>query len=81
MSDAEIQGHALTQKILEQWPTDNFTNSGVLQIRDANGTRSGIPIVCEIAVTTTNWQSIYEAGGTDKIETLLVVHAANQSNS
>ena len=81
LSDAEIQGHALAQKILEQWPTDNFTNSGILQIHDAKGTHSGIPILCETVVTTTNWQSIYEASGTDKIEKLLVVHAANQSNS
>ena len=35
LSDAEIQGRQLAQQILEQQPTENFTNTGVLKIRDA----------------------------------------------
>jgi YD repeat-containing protein len=81
LSSAEIQGHNLVRQLLEQLPAENFTNSGVLQIRDAKGTRSEIPVKCETVVTTTNWQSIYEAGRTNKVEKLLVVHTANQSNS
>ena len=33
LSDAEIQGRALAQKILEQRPAENSTNTGVLSIR------------------------------------------------
>lgn len=58
-SDAEIQGQQLVQKILEQSPTQNSTQSGVLQIRSAASGRTEIPITCEVAVTGTNWQTIY----------------------
>jgi hypothetical protein len=80
LSDAEIQGRNLAQQLCETRPTDNFTNTGILQIRGAKDTRSEIPVKCETVVTTTNWQSIYEASWTNKVEKLLVVHTANQSN-
>ncbi len=81
LSDAEIQGRALVQKILGQRPAENFTNTGSLQIRDAKGTHLTIPVECKTVVTMTNWQSIYKASWTNKTEGLWVIHAANTSNA
>lgn len=78
LSDAEIQGRALVQQILEQQPTGNQTNTGVLLIR--GGRHQEIPITCNTVVTPMNWQTIYRATLTNRIETLLVVHTAGQSN-
>ena len=47
------------QKILEQQPTENFTNTGVLKIRDGSGKTVEIPIGFRTTVTETNWQSVY----------------------
>ena len=44
LSDAEIQGRQLAQQlILEQRPATNFTQTGVLKIRDAKGQRTEFP--------------------------------------
>ena len=39
-----------------------------------------IPIICKTIVTAANWQTIYEAKLTNQMETLMVIHAAGQSN-
>ena len=44
LSDAEIQGRQLAQQLCEAQPAENFTNTGVLQIRDGKGKTSKIPI-------------------------------------
>ena len=44
LSDAEIQGRQLVQQLLEQYPAENFTNTGVLKIRDAKGITTNIPV-------------------------------------
>ncbi len=80
LSDAEMQGRQLAQKILGQQPAESFTNSGVLKIRDGKGVRSEIPIECKTVVTATNWQSIYKASWTNRLENLWVIHAVNQPN-
>ena len=87
LSDAEIQGRKLAQQLCEARPTENFTNTGVLQIRDGNHKTSKIPIRFETVVTTTNWSSIYELSPQD-IPTntpvpikLVVVHDASNSNA
>ncbi|MGA3283270.1 MAG: outer membrane lipoprotein-sorting protein [Verrucomicrobiota bacterium] len=61
LSDAEIQGRQLAQQLLAERPAEDFTNTGVLKIRDAKGKRSEIPVKCEVVVTATNWLSRYEA--------------------
>lgn len=81
LSDAEIEGRALAQKILAQQPTDNFTNTGVLKIKDAKGIRSEMVVVCKTLVTATNWQTIYQASDTNRYETLLVIHTGDQPNT
>lgn len=60
LSDAEIEGRNLVQQLLQQRPTENFTNSGVLKIRASRSKRSGIPFKFEIIVTPANWLSVYE---------------------
>ncbi|HEX3890312.1 MAG TPA: outer membrane lipoprotein-sorting protein [Verrucomicrobiae bacterium] len=81
LSDAEIQGRNLAQKILQQHPPESSTNSGILNIKDAKGVRSEVPIQCKTIVTTTNWQTIYKASWTNHYEILRVIHAADQSDS
>src|ERR1017187_10821065 len=61
LSAAKIQGHALVQKILEQQPAENFTNSGVLKIHDAKGKISEIPVEFEIVVKPMSWLNAYRA--------------------
>ena len=59
LSDAEIQGCALAQKILAQQPAENFTNTGVLQIRGKNGNSTNFEISCKTIVLSNGWQNIY----------------------
>jgi len=83
LSDAEIQGRALAQKILEQQPAENSTNTGTLVIRDANGQRLRFPVTCETVVTETNWLNRYVARlGTNEAEatTLTITHAGAEPN-
>jgi len=61
LSDAEIQGRQLAQKLLDQRPTESFTNTGVHQIRDG-GLQQEVPLKCETVVTPTNWYIFYAAG-------------------
>ena len=78
LSDAEIQGQALAQKILQQWPAENVTNAGVLQIRDKDGKRSTLPLKVEVTVTETNWSSRYEAmpgSNSTDVTSLIVTHS------
>ena len=69
-----IQGRKLALQLLEQRPTENTTQTGILKLRDAEGNRLEIPIKCEVTVTPTNWQSIYQVTYTNDTETLAVIH-------
>ena len=79
LSDAEIKGRALVQEILEQQPTGNSTNTGVLNIRGSHQHQE-IPLTCKTIATPMAWQTIYEAQATNGLETLLVMHTAGRSN-
>ena len=81
LSEAEIHGRQLVRQILELRPTENFTNSGVLQIRDAKGKRLEVPVTCKIVVTATNWLTGYFAGNSvENAGGVLVVHVDGQPN-
>ncbi len=89
LPDAEIEGRQLAQEIRAQYPNHNFTNTGVLQIRDGSRNRSEIPIVCKtmcsVSVAGTNvvipdWLTIYQATFTNKTEFLRVIHVPNGTN-
>jgi hypothetical protein len=73
--EAIIQGRKLAEQILAQRPTENFTNMGVLKVRDSKGKRSEVPIKNEISVTANGWQIIYEAAFTNDAETFTIVHS------
>ncbi len=84
LSDAEIQGRQLVQKISEQLaqqPEGSSTNTGVLRIRGPNGARSELSLECVTTVTDTNWQIVYKASSTNRTVTLRIIHAVNQPNS
>jgi len=80
LSDAEIQGRQLAQQILEQWPANDLTNKGVLDIR-AGGNHFQVPVTCKTIVTVGTWRSIYEANLTNRMVVLFVIHAATQPNT
>jgi len=89
LTDAEIKGRALAQKILAQRPAENSTMTGVLRIRDGNGNRSEVPIICKtivtISVADTNvtvpdWQTLYQVTLTNRTEYLHVFHPDSLTN-
>lgn len=65
LSDAEIKGRELAQKILNLKPTVNAEQTGVLKIRNEDGKTTAVAIDCGIFVTPTNWGSIYKTIGTN----------------
>jgi hypothetical protein len=69
LSDAEIQGRKLAQKILEQWPSANLTNTGILKIRNKEGKSSETAIRFETIVKPfAFWTEGFEATtGTNQI--------------
>jgi len=83
LSDAEIQGRALAQEILEQKPANNYTNTGTLEIRGETGQRTELPVICQTIVSETNWQSRYEAKpgpAATAVTTLVVTHSGSEPN-
>jgi hypothetical protein len=59
LSDAEIQGRALVQKILSLPPENNYTNTGVLEIRDGAGKRVQISVQFKTIIGGASWKSVY----------------------
>jgi hypothetical protein len=93
LSDAEIQGRALAQKILALRPAENYTNTGVLEIRDGQGKRINVPVQFEVIAGATGWQSVYSTRITSTtnhdgdptfgrvyFSQLTVIHAAGRPN-
>jgi len=79
LSDKEIQGQALVRKIMERSPSENYTNTGTLVIRDGKNKTSRIPITFETTVTPTNWSGLYEAQ--DGLgESLTITHIGSETN-
>jgi hypothetical protein len=76
LSDAEIQGRNLVQQLLEQSPATNFSQSGILKIRDAKGITTNIPVWFKTLITTGYWQSSY-IGGRDF---LIIIHQGSGAN-
>ncbi len=80
LSEAEIQGRQLAQQILEQQPAENFTNTGVLLIRDGQGRHAEIPFRFQTAVGAVRWSTTYETtAGTNQVG-LVVIHEAGKPN-
>jgi hypothetical protein len=78
LPDAEIQGHALAQKVVEQWPTTtNTLQTGILSIRDPKGNWAKIPITLAISVHGSSWYADFQAKLADGSTEFLNVHHRN----
>ena len=59
LSDKEIQGRQLVEKLLAEQPAENFTNTGVLEIRADKGSKSNFTFQCQVVVSASNWSIHY----------------------
>jgi hypothetical protein len=80
LSDAENQGRHLAQQLLEQRPVTNFTQAGVLSIRDAKKTTTDVTIRFQTTVNATDWQTICETTTESNQMQLMVVHETDKPN-
>jgi hypothetical protein len=76
LSDAEIQGRNLARQLCEQWPTTNFIQTGILNIRDAKGTSTNIPISFKTLATSDVWKTAYIKGR----DWWIIIHQNGQAN-
>lgn len=79
--EATRQGRELVGEILSQKPAQNFTSTGVLNVRPYKGKRTEVPVTFEIHSTTTNWLSLYQTRQAGWEETFCVQHTAGESNA
>ena len=81
-SDAEREARNIVHHLLAQRPAENYTNVGILKIRDANRQRTETQVELQTFVTETNWQSHYVTRGTNKNHavSLIVIHTAGLPN-
>lgn len=85
-SDAEIQGPQLAKQLCETAPAENFTNTGILEIRNSRDKTTKIPVTFETAVTGDHWQCSYSTHGINTNEdhqawmTLMVTHFGDAQN-
>ena len=80
-NEAARQGRELVGEILQQRPSENTTNTGVMTMRDAKNKRRQVPVRFEVFATPTNWITIYSAGSSmSNYGSIKVVHTPNQPN-
>jgi hypothetical protein len=73
LSDTEIRGRQLAQQLLEQSPATNFTQNGILKIRDKKGSTTNVLITFQTLTTAGYWQTRYEARHGTNTDSLPVV--------
>jgi hypothetical protein len=84
LPEAQREGGRLVGQLLEQPPTENSAFSGVLRMRDGKGRRTEVPVKCQVIVTATNWQSVYEVVGSTNAHSavkLTVTHNGTLPNT
>jgi hypothetical protein len=85
LSDVEIQGRELAQKILEQRPITNSIQNGILQIRYEKKTTTNVPIQFKVMASPINiaidWETIYETAAKSNRVELVVNHKARKPNT
>src|ERR1700759_3114072 len=75
------EAQALVAEMLAEKPEQNFTNTGLLKIRDVDGNQRETPLRIVTLTTRTNWLQIYEAApGSPAAITLTIVHTAEGTN-
>jgi hypothetical protein len=83
LTSAEIQGRQLAQQLLEQSPTTNFFQNGILKIRDKARNITNVFVFFQTHINTDNWQADYEAGPTAngvRTVSLRIIHKNGQSD-
>lgn len=80
LSNAEIQGRRLVQKILAQWPSENLTNTGVLIIHGGHGHRSKTPVEFRTTVGASGWATACETTTASNRVALVIIHKPGQPN-
>jgi hypothetical protein len=82
LSDAEIQGSVLVQKILAQQPEEGSTNLGILKFKDAKGKLGEVSVRFIIKVRPTNWVSVFQGieSKAEAADKLAIIHEASQTN-
>jgi len=81
LTNADRQGRALVDQLLAQRPAENYTATGTLSIRAGGGRKTELPIRFDTIVTATNWQSVCQAGDTNQIFRLTIIHAADRPDA
>jgi hypothetical protein len=83
LTKAEIQGRQLAQEILQERPVTNFTQTGVLTVRNPGGT-TNFPVTFETVIETGDWKVEYFAHMTPdnrgSFVNLRIVHTEGQPN-
>jgi hypothetical protein len=82
LSDAEIQGRQLVQKILAQQPVEGSTNLGILKFKDAKGKLGDVSVRFITKVRSTNWVSVFQGieSNAEAADKLAIIHEASQTN-
>jgi hypothetical protein len=83
LSDAQIQGRELAEQLIAQTPTENLTNTGMLEIRRSKGARSEIPVQFETHVGTNWWSAVYSTSQVTNgigMTYLVVIHYPHKAN-
>jgi hypothetical protein len=83
LSDAQIQGRDLASTLLRQAPLENYTNTGVLKIKDGKGRHSEIPVRFTTVILTDGWTTVYQTlSGTNGagMTNLTVFHQGTNAN-
>lgn len=78
LSDAEIQGRELARQLCEARPVENFTNTGVLKIRNRDGYQAAVQIRFQTIVFAAHWQTFFETTSEGNRVKYLIDHRANQ---
>lgn len=80
LSDAETQGRNLVRQLLEGRPAENFTNTGILKIRNTNGNRPEIPLRFQTVVNAAIWSTTYETTCESNHFSLVIIHKDGKPN-
>lgn len=82
-AEGERQGRALIAELLAQRPTENYTNTQLIRLRQKSGPWREVPVRFTLVCTPTNFANIYEVlpstngpGGT----LLSIIHADGRPN-
>jgi hypothetical protein len=73
-SRLETEGRELVARLLAQRPQESGTNTTALRIRVSRTNHYEVPLVIEVRVTATNWQTVYRTlPGTNSATTHMLI--------